>query len=138
MHESLECEHEIKGGSDRSFGIVFAVVFGIIACWPLFHHQQPRVWALITAVVFAAVALSAPQLLAPLNRLWLRFGLLLSRVMNPIIMGVMYCLIFVPIGIGMRLFGRDFLRLKLEPEVASYWIVREPPGPAPESIKNPF
>ena len=125
-------------GSDRSFGVVFAVVFFIIGIWPALWGHLPRWWALAVAAAFLAVALLVPRVLAPLNRIWFRLGLLLHHVVNPIIMGVVYYLAVVPMGLLLKARGKDLLRLKRDPNAESYWIVRDPPGPAPGSMKQQF
>jgi hypothetical protein len=137
-HESYERREDVQGSSNRSFGIVFAVVFGVIGLLPFVFGGGLRLWALVVAAAFLALALAAPAVLAPLNRLWLRFGLLLHRIVNPIILGIMFFVVITPIGVLMRLFGKDPLRLKRDGAVRSYWIPREPPGPAPESLKDQF
>lgn len=137
-HEDYTREDEVEGSSDRSFGFVFAVVFAIIGAWPLLASGGPRWWAFGIAAAFAAVAVVMPSLLAGLNRLWMKFGLLLAKVVSPIALGILFYLVFTPIGLVMRLAGKDPLRLKAEPEAKSYWIDREPPGPAPQSMTNQF
>ena len=136
-HENLKRE-DVPTSSSRSFGSVFAAVFVIVALWPLWRHGAPRWWALLIGAVFLALALARPGVLAPLNRIWTRFGLLLHRIVNPVIMGLLFYLSVVPIGIVMRLLGKDLLRLRLDKEAESYWIERKPPGPAPESMSNQF
>jgi len=126
-------------GSDRTFGIVFACFFAVAGLWPLVARaESPRIWALALALLFAVIAAIAPAMLAPLNRLWLKFGELLHRVINPIVIGLIYCLAVVPVGLLMRALGKDILRLKLDPSAASYWIPREPPGPAVGSMSKQF
>jgi hypothetical protein len=125
--------------SDRSFGIVFAVVFCIIGCWPLLYGEPLRWWALVVAAVFAVLALVRPQLLHLLNRVWLAFGRLLHRIVSPLVMGMLFFAAVTPTGWIMRLRGRDILSLKRRPELKSYWIRREPASqPAPETMKNQF
>ena len=138
FHEDLGRKEEIKGSSDRSFGLVFTVVFALVGLWPVFFGNAARPWALGIAAVFLIVALARPALLAPLNTLWLKFGLLLSRVVNPIVIGLLFYSTVTPIGLVMRLLGKDPLRLRFEPAATSYWIERDPPGPPPESMKNQF
>lgn len=138
MHEDLSRTTEIEAGSERSFGWVFSGLFVLIACWPLLNAGPPRWWALIIAIAFAALALLRPRWLRFLNRLWFLFGMLLHRVLNPLIMAVMFYLVVTPTGLLMRLLGKDPLRLKNDPDTDSYWIKREPPGPAPQSLKNQF
>ena len=87
---------------------------------------------------FLLVALGFPSILAPLNRLWLRFGLLLHRIVSPLVLGIMFFLVITPMGLLMRAFGKDLLRLKFDRAAASYWIERTPPGPPPESMADQF
>jgi len=89
-------------------------------------------------LAFGIATIVRPALLAPLNRAWLRFGLLLHKVVSPLVMGVFFFFIFTPMGLLRHGFGNNFLRLKRDPQVASYWILRQPPGPAPDSLKNQF
>ncbi len=84
------------------------------------------------------LAFAAPTVLTPAARLWQSFGLLLSRVTTPIIMALLFFGVVLPTGLGLRLLGKDPLRLRRHPEQSSYWIVREPPGPEPDSLKNQF
>ncbi len=137
-HERLARDEEIAGSSNRAFGLVFAGFFTIVGLWPLIGGEGPRLWCLGIAVAFAAVALIRPGLLAPLNRLWTKFGLVLHRVVNPIVMGLVFYVTITPMGLAMRLLGKDLLNLKFEPNRKSYWIERQPPGPAPDTMKNQF
>ena len=137
-HEQLSREPEVRGSSDRSFGLVFAAVFLTAGLSPLVRGETPRAWALALAGVLIAIALAMPPLLAPLNRLWTRFGLLLGKVTTPVVMGVLFYLVVTPTGLLMRLFGKDPLRLSCDREAGSYWIQREPPGPSPETMTNQF
>jgi hypothetical protein len=125
-------------GSNRSFGIVFAVVFGIIALWPVLSGNMPRLWAGIVAAAFLLAALVAPRLLLPLNRAWFYVGLALHRVINPVVMGIIYFGTVVPVGLILKLRGKDLLRLKRDPEAQSYWIDRDPPGPPSGSMTKQF
>jgi hypothetical protein len=93
---------------------------------------------LAIAAGFLAVALVRPSLLSPLNRLWFMFGLLLHKIVTPVIMGLIFFLTVTPTGLIMRLSGRDPLRLRRDPEAKTYWIEREPPGPDPETMRNQF
>lgn len=137
-HESFQRAEQIKGSSNRSFGIVFATVFAIVGLLPLIFGSAPRAWALALAGGFALAALAVPGILAPLNRLWLKFGLLLHRVVSPLVLGIMFFLVLTPTGLLMRLLGKDPLRLRFDKDAASYWIDRTPPGPPPESLKDQF
>jgi hypothetical protein len=138
MHEDFSRRDDVKGPSDRAFGATFTVVFLLIALWPLLGGEAPRAWALIVATAFLLAALIRPTLLAPLNRLWLRLGLVLHRIVNPVVMGLIFFLMITPMAVIMRLLGRDHLRLKWEPEAQSYWIERDPPGPPPATMKQQF
>ncbi|MBI5164809.1 MAG: hypothetical protein HY985_13015 [Magnetospirillum sp.] len=137
-HEDIRRETDVQVGTDRSFGIVFAVVFAIIGLWPLVKGEPTRLWAVGAAVAFLLAALAVPRALRPLNLLWFKFGMLLHHVVTPLVMGLLFFATVTPTGILMRLSGKDPMRLKRDPAAASYWIVREPPGPAPESMKNQF
>jgi RsiW-degrading membrane proteinase PrsW (M82 family) len=102
FHENLTGRDDVKVGSERSFGMVFAVVFIVIALLPLFtmsdQEGQMRIWALVVAAFFAGSALTMPRLLAPLNKLWFRFGLLLHKIVNPLVMGLLFYVTVTPIG----------------------------------------
>ncbi len=141
FHERIESHERIEGPSDRSFGLT---VGGILAALGLVKGVLFTGWTVLALALLliggglVAVALVRAPLLAPLNRAWLRLGLLLFRIVNPIVMFLIYATTVVPIGLWLRLRGKDLLRLRREPEAASYWIVREPPGPAPETMRNQF
>ncbi|MBL8324581.1 MAG: hypothetical protein JNJ89_06440 [Rubrivivax sp.] len=137
-HENLNREEHIEGSSDRSFGFVFAVVFVIIGLWPLLSSRGPRWWSLAIALAFAVVAVVLPRVLAPLNRVWMKFGLLLAAVISPIALAILFYVVFTPVGLLMRLFGKDPLKLARDKDAASYWVPRTPPGPRPDSMKQQF
>jgi hypothetical protein len=138
VHEPLTRDEEIKGSSDRAFGVVFTVVFAIIGLWPLIGGGNPYIWALSIAGGFLVAALVYPSILAPLNRLWMKFGLLLHKITNPIIMGLVFFVTVTPIALIMRMRGKDPLNRKFDPEATSYWIERQPPGPAPDTMTQQF
>jgi Saxitoxin biosynthesis operon protein SxtJ len=137
-HENLDRQQHIEGSSDRSFGLVFAAAFAIIAAWPLMHAQAPRWWAFALAAALALVAATRPSVLARANRLWMRFGLFLGNVVGPLAVGVFFYAVVTPLGVVMRLTGKDPLRLRLDASADSYWIARRPPGPPPDSLTNQF
>ena len=137
-HENLNRKIGTQGSSDRSFGLVFSAFFLIIAVLPLFDGGRMRLWASIVSGLFLAASFVAPGILSPLNRLWTRFGLLLHKIVGPVVLGVMFYAMVTPMGILRRLFGNDPMRLRLEPALKSYWIKREPPGPKPESMTDQF
>jgi hypothetical protein len=137
-HEDLTRDQHVEGSSDRSFGLVFAVVFLLIACWPLLHKVAPRWWAMVVSAAFAAAALLRPGMLAGLNRQCIKLGVLLGKVVSPIALGILFYGVFTPIGLVMRLIGSDPLHLKRDSSTPSYWRRREPPGPPPDSMTNQF
>ena len=138
IHERLDSGEAPRLGSERAFGIVFAAVFALIGLWPLLADGGVRLWALALAFLFLAAAFLAPRALAPLNRLWFRFGNLLHRIVNPLVMGLLFFTTVTPIALLMRLAGKDPLRLRFDRAAKSYWIERTPPGPAPESLRHQF
>ena len=138
FHEDLARQEEVESSSDRSFGVVFAVVFTIIGLWPLLHGEEARTWSLVVAAVFLLAALAVPGVLAPLNRLWLRFGALLHRIVSPIILALLFYGVVLPTGLLMRLFGKRTIPTGFDAQAESYWTPRDPPGPAPEGMKNQF
>lgn len=137
-HENYIDRIETRVGSDRQFGIVFAFFFAIIACIPLLGSREPLYWSLAIAALFLALAFFAPKLLAPANRLWFRFGLLLHRIVSPVIMALLFYVAITPTGFVMKLFRKDILRLKYDMNTESYWIKREPAEPGTSSYKNQF
>jgi len=142
LHENFSPRDDVKAGSERSFGLVFGAVFIIVALLPLLTmSDQPgslRLWALFVAAFFTITALTMPRLLALPNKLWFRFGLLLHKVVNPLIMGLLFFVTITPIGLLMRSFGKTPLKLGFDKSAESYWIPRTPPGPAPETMKRQF
>jgi hypothetical protein len=137
-HEQLAQHGEVKRSSDRTFGLVFAAFFTLISLLPLLHRGQVRWWGLVVAVAFLIVALTVPMILAPLNHLWFLLGRLLHRIVNPIMMGVLFFVVVTPAAVLLRLARKDLLRLKRDPTATSYWVHRTPPGPDPQSLKNMF
>jgi hypothetical protein len=137
-HEELTRKHEVRGGSDRSFGLVLGAFFLLVALSPLRRHHPLRVWALVVSGAFLLLAVIRPSLLKQLNRLWTQLGVLLGRVVTPIVTAILFFVIFTPVGYLFRLRGKDPLRLKTDPGAGSYWIERQPPGPAPETMANQF
>ena len=138
LHEDLARRQVPAGGSDRAFGIVFAVVFAGFSAWLAYGGNGAWPVALGAAAVFLAVAWRAPGALAPLNRLWTRFGLLIHRVVSPVVLGFLFFAVITPTGLVMRALGKDPLRLARDPAATSYWIRRQPPGPAPDTMRNQF
>lgn len=137
-HESLSRQHDVKMGSDKSFGLVFAGFFSIVGLWPLLGGEAARLWALAVAAGFYGTAFVNSGLLAPLNRLWFKFGLLLHKIVSPVILFLLYVVAIVPAGLIMKAMGKDPLRLTMDRGADTYWIRREPPGPAADSFKQQF
>ena len=113
-----------KISSNRSLGLVFFIVFLIISIWPLFDEQSLRIWSLIVSLIFLILGLLNSKLLTPLNLLWTKFGNLLGRIIAPIVMLIIYFVILTPIGLFMRLIGKDLLNTKFTNN-KTYWIKRE-------------
>ena len=135
---SPESEEIVKSSSNRTLGIVFAVFFALVAVLPMLRGHAVRRWALPISALFLLAALAAPEILTPLNRAWTALGSLLHAVVNPIVLGVLFYLVFTPFGWVLRRMGKDFLRLRPAPDAATYWIARNPPGPPPESMSRQF
>ena len=127
-----------KGSFNRAFGLVFTLAFAIIACYPLLIGGVIRLWSMIVAGIIFLLTLFAPAVLAPANRLWIKFGELLHRIVSPLALGIVFYITVLPTGLLLRLFGKDPLRLRFDPRAKSYWIKREPPGPSAESLNNQF
>tara|TARA_Y200000002_G_scaffold127934_1_gene105493 strand:- start:171 stop:563 length:393 start_codon:yes stop_codon:yes gene_type:complete len=126
--------NDIKISSNRSFGVVFFIVFLLIALYPLLNNNEVRLWSLIISVLFLILGILNSKILSPLNKIWFKFGLLLGKIISPIIMGVIFFLVVTPIGFIMKLLGKDLINLKFNNE-KSYWI--EKSGPKSE-MKNQF
>ena len=125
---------DIKISSNRSFGIVFFIVFLLIAFYPLIYNGEIRVWSVIISLIFLILALLKSKILTPLNKLWFKFGIFLGKIISPIIMGVIFFLVVTPIGLIMRLLGKDVLNLKFNTN-KSYWIEKNGPK---SKMKNQF
>ena len=124
----------IKLPSNRNFGIVFFIVFLIIALWPLLKQSEIRIWSLIISFIFFVLGLINSRLLTPLNKLWFKFGILLGNIIAPIVMGIVFFLVVTPTGLIMRFFRKDILRLKKNSN-DSYWINKDNTN---SSMRNQF
>jgi hypothetical protein len=136
LHEKLDRDEQIAGSSDRRFGYTFTaacLLIGVVSFW---RHGQFAYYWLAASGVFALVAAIAPGILAPLNKAWLKLAVALSKVTTPIVMGLLFFGFITPMAQFVR--RKDPLRLKRDPAARSYWIPRDPPGPAPESLKHQF
>ena len=125
---------EVKLSSNRSFGVVFFIVFLLIGLYPLLKGNDLRIWSLLISFIFLALGLINSKILTPLNRLWFKFGLLLGRFISPIIMGIIFFVVVTPIGIIMRLLKKDLLNLKYNKK-ETYWINKSGPK---SKMKNQF
>ena len=125
---------DVKLSSNRSFGIVFFIVFLIIALYPLTYNGEIRIWSAITSLIFLLLGLINSKILSPLNKLWFKFGIFLGKIISPLIMGIIFFIVVTPIGLIMRLFGKDVLNLKYNKN-HSYWIEKNGPK---SKMKNQF
>ena len=116
---------KIKISSNRSFGLVFFIVFLVISLWPFIHEGQIRIWSAVISIVFLILGLMNSKLLTPLNRLWFKFGMFLGAIVAPVVMGIIFFLVVTPTGFLMRIMGKDLLRRKYDKSNKSYWIKRD-------------
>lgn len=140
-HEDFVEHKQIKTASDRSFGLTVGGIVALIGAvrWLTSSPSIESTAILVGGgLILVVLGLVAHRSLAPLNRLWTGFGLLLAAIVNPLVMLLIYALVFVPFGLVMRMAGRDPLRIKRTTQASSYWIERNPPGPVPGSMSNQF
>ena len=114
-----------KKSSNRSFGILFFLVFLGFGLWPLTKEMSPNIYLIIISVIFLTLGLLNSKLLSPLNEIWIKFGEILGRIIAPLIMALVYFLILTPISLLVRAFGKDLLGLKYLKQQNSYWIKRK-------------
>ena len=114
-----------KKDTNRSFGILFFIVFSIISIWPVLSGGELRLWSFIVAIIFLIMGITKSRFLTPFNRAWIKFGELLGVIISPLIMGLVYFLVVLPIGILMRAFGKDLLSLKFNKNIKTYWNKKE-------------
>ena len=114
----------IKIGSNKSFGIVFFVVFLIIGLWPILNGNEIKIWSIIISLIFLILGINNSKILTPLNKLWFRFGIFLGNFIAPIIMGIIFFFVVTPTGLIMRLLGKDLIKLKKNKD-KSYWIEKK-------------
>jgi predicted membrane protein len=126
--------NELKPGSNKSFGIVFFIVFILITLYPLTYGEEMRIWSLLISIIFLILGLLNSKILTPLNKIWFKFGIFLGKIVSPIVMGVVFFIVVTPIGLIMRLLKKDVLGLKYNKD-KSYWI--EKSGPK-SKMKNQF
>ena len=137
-HEDFTPRVKEKTASDRSFGWVFTAFFAIVGLLPLRRGGPVRTWALGVSIAVLLVTLIRPSLFHWPNRAWSKLGWLLGRVVAPVVTGLLFYVVVTPIGLIMRLMGKDLLRLQWNPQMKSYWIERQPPGPEPKTMINQF
>tara|TARA_B100000161_G_C33205355_1_gene261776 strand:- start:21 stop:404 length:384 start_codon:yes stop_codon:yes gene_type:complete len=125
---------DIKISTNRSFGVVFFVVFLLIAIYPLTHSGDIRIWSAIISFIFLVLGLLNSRILTPLNRIWFKFGIYLGKIVSPLIMGIIFFFVVTPIGLIMRILGKDVLNLKYNKN-QSYWIEKNGPK---SKMKNQF
>ena len=116
---------KIKISSNRSFGLVFFIVFLIISLWPLIHGEPIRIWLVTISLIFLVLGMMKSKLLTPLNKLWFKFGMILGAIVAPVIMGAVFFLVVTPIGIVMRTIGKDLINKKHDKKKETYWITRK-------------
>jgi|RhiMetdeSRZDD1v2_1073273.scaffolds.fasta_scaffold06141_10 hypothetical protein len=138
LHEDLHRDEEIVGPSNRKFGLTIGVVFAALAIWKLIYWSSWFYLWTVSATLLIAFALLRPATLAPLNTAWLKLGLLLYRVVNPMVMAVLFYGTVLPIGVILRASGKDVLRLKWDRKARSYWIARTEERPVTESMRQQF
>jgi hypothetical protein len=138
LHEDLSRGGAVVGSSDRGFGLTLAGACALVGAVRFAFGHAGSAWWLGAALVALVPALLWPALLGPFNRLWLRLGLALYKIVNPLVMAVIFVTTVVPIGLLLRLCGKDPLRLRRDPAAASYWIARDPPDAPAAAMKNQF
>ena len=126
--------NELKPGSNKSFGIVFFIVFILITLYPLTYGGEIRIWSLLISIIFLISGLLNSKILTPLNKIWFKFGIFLGKIVSPIVMGVVFFMVVTPIGLIMRLLKKDVLGLKYNKD-KSYWIEKNGPK---SKMKNQF
>lgn len=123
---------------NRTFGLIFSGIFLVICLLPLLFGGEARIWALAISIAWAVPAIFVPSILAPLNRLWAKFGQIMHTIINPILMGLIFFLTVLPTGLILKLLGKDPMRRKFDSEASSYWISREKNNVNKESFDNQF
>jgi hypothetical protein len=125
---------KIKVASNKSFGIVFFVFFLAVALYPLIYNEELRIWSLILSLIFLVLGLVNSSILTPLNIIWFKFGIFLGKIVSPLVMGIIFFFVVTPIGLIMRILGKDLLNLKYNLN-KSYWIKKSGPK---SKMKNQF
>ncbi|MBV8961514.1 MAG: hypothetical protein JOY67_10440 [Hyphomicrobiales bacterium] len=136
-HETYLREEAEEGPSDRSFGGLITGILALIAAFR-FYKDEGFLWWLVAAGVLAVMTVGTPHLLSPLKRLWMKFGEILSKIVNPVVMGILFFVVLTPFAIVVRAVGKKLLATTFDPGLNSYWIERTPPAPAPDSMNHQF
>ena len=131
----MDSNSKIKISSNRSFGLVFFLVFLIVALWPLKYEEDVRLWSFILSIIFFILVILNSKLLTPLNKLWFKFGIFLGSIISPVVMGLVYFLVVAPVGIFMRILGKDLLKKNKIKSASTYWIKR---SKQQSTMKNQF
>ena len=137
-HERLTDGGAPARASDRAFGSAFAALFAVIGAVGWIRGGEPLAWPFVVSGAFLAAGLLTPELLSPLNKAWAKVTSLLHRIVSPVALALLFYGVMTPTGLAMRLLRRDPLRLRRDPDAASYWIAREPPGPDRESLRRQY
>ena len=137
-HESFERNAMADPPSERSFAWVFTAFFIALALWPAWRGRPVRWGGLGAAALVFLAGMLRPSVLRIPNLIWFRFGTLLNRIISPVVTSLLFFLVFTPFALILRMTGKDLLRLRRDPNAASYWIDRNPPGPPPESMVEQF
>ena len=127
-------QEKIKLPSNRNFGIVFSIVFLIIAIWPILNQNEIRIWSIIISLIFLILGLINSKFLSPLNKVWFKFGLILGSVIAPIVMGIVFFFVVTPTGLIMKVLGKDILGLKRNKN-NTYWLEKDNSN---NNLKNQF
>ena len=137
-HERIKRDEDVKMSSERGFGVVFTIVFVIIAAFPILNGEPLRIWAILIAIIFAALTLFAPTVLRPFNRVWFKFGVILHGIMSPLIMGIIFFGAVLPTALVLRCLKHKLLQTNFEEKSVTYWITREQAENPADNMKRQF
>tara|TARA_Y100000741_G_C18095865_1_gene494726 strand:- start:303 stop:710 length:408 start_codon:yes stop_codon:yes gene_type:complete len=132
--KSIDSNKNMNISSNKNFGIVFFLVFLIVALYPLINDENLRIWSLVISLIFLILGLINSKILTPLNKIWFKFGIILGKIVSPLVMGIIFFLVVTPIGFLMRILGKDLLNLRFNGS-KSYWIEKTGPN---SKMKNQF